>query len=128
MRSRAVAGVVAAMFVAACGGPTAPRADLSVTVSTADAALHLSNRGSVPIGFFPVEAGALVLIDWVPCAGGPGCPVLQPGADTTIAYSDVTGYYAGAQDGVVYWWGLRPAPFPKDGFVVDTMHAVHFTF
>ncbi len=128
MRTPIAGALLAGMLLAACAGPTAPHSEFAVAVSTANSVLHLSNRGNVPIGFFPIESGTLALVDWVPCAGGPGCPVIRPGADTTVAYSHVAGYHTGAREGVVYWWALLPAPFPNTGFVVDTVHAVHFVF
>ncbi len=127
MRAGMVPAILSAMLLAACGGPTAPRSDLAVTVSTADAALHLSNRGSFSIGFFPVEAGESALILWAPCGPDiPGCLILRPGADTSISYSTVSGYYAGAKEALVYWWRLVPGP--ADGLVPDSMRVVKVAF
>ncbi len=127
MRTGTVTAILAAILVAACNGPTMPREDLAVAVSAADSAIHLSNRGSFSIGFFPVEAGESALILWAPCGPDiPGCLILRPGADTSISYSTVSGYYAGAKEALVYWWRLVPGP--ADGLVPDSIRVVRVAF
>lgn len=127
MRKRAFAGVLSAALIISCAGPTAPRAEFTVTVSAAESRIHVSNRGSFSIGYFPIEQGALALSLWAPCGPEiPGCLILAPGADASLSYSAVTGYYSGAKAAVVYWWRLVPGP--ADGLVPDSIRAVTVTF
>ncbi len=112
----------AAVLVAACNGPTQPRNELHITVAAADAGLHLANPGSVPIGYFAMDAGYSPLVEWTTCGTADAwCTIVQPRAATTLPYAAVYGYRPAATTEIlVYWWPLGPDT--DHGVPVDRVH------
>lgn len=128
MRRLLTGGLFPAMLVlAACNGPTQPRNELHITVAAGDSGLRLVNPGSVPIGYFAMDAGYSPLIEWTTCGtADEWCTIVQPRAAATLPYASVYGYRPGATTEIlVYWWPLGPDA--AHGVPVDSVHAARIT-
>jgi hypothetical protein len=69
-----------------------------------------------------VERNSLAVVDWIPCVDPLACPGIRQGRDSTMLYSRITGYEAGEDEAIVYWWHLLPKA--GGGFKVDEIRQV----
>ena len=117
---RVLALLLLACGIFACADGSGPSAELRV--DAVPPRLILSNEGSSPVYIMVVERNSLAVVDWVPCVNPLTCPGIRPGRDSIMLYSRITGYEAGEDEAIVYWWHLLPKA--GGGFEVDEIRQV----
>jgi len=94
--------LVTALFVAACGDPTAV-SDGVLTVARQEHALQLRNASMVPVYYMVVERQTLPRINWYACVEAP-CSSVPAAGSVRVADSLIVGLSSAAHEAVVLWW------------------------
>jgi hypothetical protein len=111
----ALAAMLTAQAACSSAGPTAVSYENGpegiqagyVSVSATSAGLVVVNQTEAPVYTFAIERNASAYTDWVPCTSTATCSAgIAPGATSTIPWSKVPGYSAGAQEYQLFWWHL----------------------
>ena len=119
MKGTVIAAVLG--LVLACGDPTGPIPGTLAVRATAPV-LQLTNQSAAPIYTFTIEAGTAARANWAPCTDPSRCPSIAPGKHATLPYAAITGYTAGAQQAIVFWWHLTLGG--STGFRPDSIRSV----
>lgn len=111
---------VAVLLLAGCGTTTFTL-DGPLVIRNGAGEVELDNRTNAPVYTFVIERDAAARSMWGPCSNPATCDAISPGQERRIAYDDIAGYEPGADEAIVYWWHLVPAP--GGGFAPDSIRS-----
>ncbi|HEX7337688.1 MAG TPA: hypothetical protein VF252_10810 [Gemmatimonadales bacterium] len=93
----------------ACSSPAGPAAELPDPMPEAAAVgLTLSNPTDSPLYYAAFERrwAEEGLFIWGRCTDAPRCPQIPPRGTVRVPAEEISGYFPGAQEARVYFWGL----------------------
>ena len=109
------------LVLLACTSITAPRSDI-LTASASFGTVRLESLIGEPVFFMVMEREYSALALYALCTDPVTCPQVPPRATTTIQYSGIAGYEAGAEEALVLHWRL--VPDAGGGFRADSVRAL----
>jgi hypothetical protein len=109
MRLHAMSSFAVLVAALACGDPASVTQD-QFTIQATGREVVLNNAAPRPTFYLIVERETAALIDFALCVGQPECRSVGSGSIVRVPYSEITGYHAGSQQAIVYWWRAVPGP------------------
>lgn len=106
MKRRAISLLLALAWMGLAGGcaENATLSDGRLSAEVAGNAITIRNSSWKPAYYWIVEREALSTINFSPCTRST-CPMLAPGASTSVPKSSISFYTPEAREAVVFWWG-----------------------